>query len=125
MGTTGHYVGHKAMATTEQVRSWLRKEYTWNQWRVLDLAPGTKVRSNWWIVLENRDSGEIRAMQVITTNYVKSEGMFYTKEVGEDMGPYSTDIHKRLFAMLTPLNAEGDWWAREWRLKVTNGTVRG
>ena len=50
--------------------------------------------------------------------------MFYTKEVGEDMGPHATDIPKRLFAMLTPLG-EDQKYAMEWRDKVNSGTVRG
>ena len=52
MGTTGHPVGYWEMNTTEKVREWLRKQYTWDEWRVHDLAPGTKLRSNWWIALK-------------------------------------------------------------------------
>ena len=125
MGTTGHWVGYYDTNTTEKVREWLRKEYTWDEWQVLDLAPGTKHRSNWWIALKQVGTGKVRALQVITSNRAKSEGMFYTKEVGEDMGPYSTDIPKRLFAMLTPLEPDEGQWAREWRELVANGTVRG
>ena len=40
MGTTGHPVGYWEMNTTEKVREWLRKQYTWDEWRVHDLAPG-------------------------------------------------------------------------------------
>ena len=91
---------------------------------MLDLAPGTKRRSNWWLALKQQETGKIRAVQVITSNRARSDGFFYTKEVGEDMGPYSTDIPKRLFAMLTPLE-DSDTYAKEWRDRVDIGPVRG
>ena len=104
MGTTGHPVGYWEMNTTEKVREWLRKQYTWDEWRVHDI--GTRDEATEQLVdgAQNQvETGKVRAMQVITSNRAKSDGFFYTKEVGEDMGPYSTDIPKRLFAMLTPL----------------------
>lgn len=125
MGTTGHPVGYWEMNTTEKVREWLRKQYTWDEWQVHDLAPGTKHRSNWWIALKQVKTGKVRAMQVITSNRAKSDGFFYTKEVGEDMGPHSTDIPKRLFAMLTPLEVDESKYSEEWRALVTDGIVRG
>jgi len=124
VGTTGNYVGYYDMNTTEKVREWLRKEYTWSEWGVLDLAQGTKLRSNWWLALKNAETGKVRAMLVITNNRAKSEGMFYTKEVGEDMGPHSTDIPKRLFALLTQLEPDESPYAEKWREEVTNGIVR-
>jgi hypothetical protein len=124
MGTTGHPVGYYELDNTEKIRDWLRKQYTWDQWQVLDLAQGTKKKSNWWLALKQEETGKIRAIQVITSNRAKSDGFFYTKEVGEDMGPYSTDIPKRLFAMLSPLD-EADNYAREWRERVIIGPVRG
>jgi hypothetical protein len=51
--------------------------------------------------------------------------MFYTKEVVEDMGPYATDIPKRLFSMLTPLEEGENEFAENWRNLVSSGTVRG
>ena len=123
MGTTGHWVGYYETNTTEKVREWLRKQYTWDEWEALDLAPGTKKRSNWWVIMRQRETGKVRAMVVHTTNRAKRENTFYTKEVGEDMGPYATDIPKRLFSMLTPLE-EGERFASEWRDLVINGTVR-
>jgi hypothetical protein len=125
MGTTGHWVSYYETNTTEKVREWLRKQYTWDEWVVLDLAQGTKLRSNWWLVLKNAETGKVRALQVITSNRAKSENTFYTKEVGEDMGPHSTDIPKRLFALLTPLEPDESPYAEKWREEVTNGTVRG
>jgi len=124
MGTTGYWVSYYETNTTEKVREWLRKQYTWDEWQVLDLAPGTKRRSNWWMAMKQAETGRVRALQVITSNRAKSESTFYTKEVGEDMGPYSTDIPKRLFRMLTPLD-EDETYAREWREKVSSGVVRG
>jgi hypothetical protein len=125
MGTTGRYVGYYEVDSTDKVREYLRKEYTWSEWEVIDLAPGTKKRSNWWVIMKQRETNKIRAMVVHTTNRAKREGMFYTKEVGEDMGPYSTDIPKRLFAMLTPLEEDGNEFAKEWRYRVGAGPVRG
>jgi hypothetical protein len=125
MGTTGRYVGYYEVDSTDKVREYLRKEYTWSEWEVIDLAPGTKKRSNWWVIMKQRETDKIRAMVVHTTNRAKREGMFYTKEVGEDMGPYSTDIPKRLFAMLTPLEEDGNEFAKEWRYRVGAGPVRG
>ena len=126
MGTTGHYVTYWEMDTAEKVKEYLRKEYTWDEWEVLDLAQGTKRRSNWWLVMREVKTDRRVAMVVHTTNRAKSQGMFYTKEVAEDMGPYATDIPKRLFAMLTPLNMEeGQTYAKGWRELVINGTVRG
>ncbi len=124
MGTTGHWVSYYETNTTEKVREWLRKQYTWDEWQVLDLAPGTKRRSNWWIAMKQAETGRVRALQVITSNRAKSESTFYTKEVEEGMGPYSTDIPKRLFQMLTPLD-EDETYAQEWREKVASGAVRG
>jgi hypothetical protein len=124
MGTTGHYVGYYEVDSTDKVKEYLRKEYTWSEWEVIDLAPGTKHRSNWWVIMKQRETDKIRAMVVHTTNRAKREGMFYTKEVAEDMGPYATDIPKRLFAMLTPLEEGESQYAAEWRDLVISGTVR-
>jgi hypothetical protein len=124
MGTTGHYVHYWEMDSTEKIREWVRRTYTWDKWQVLDLAPGTKRRSNWWVVLREVETDRVRAMVVITQNRAKREGMFYTKEVSEDMGPYATDIPKRLFSMLTPLD-EDEKFAKEWRADVSNQVVRG
>ena len=126
MGTTGHYVTYWEMDSVDKVREYLRKEYTWDEWEVLDLAQGTKRRSNWWLVMREVETDRRVAMVVHTTNRAKSQGMFYTKEVGEDMGPHATDIPKRLFQMLTPLDMEeGHTYAQGWRELVTNGVVRG
>jgi hypothetical protein len=125
MGTTGHPVGYYEMNTTERIKEWLRNQYTWDTWQVLELAPGTKRRSNWWLAIQEKETGKIRAMLVITSNRAKREGMFYTKELDEFGGPYATDIPKRLFSMLTPLEPEESPWAQEWRDKVSNGLVRG
>jgi hypothetical protein len=118
MGTTGHYVSYWDMSTTEKIKEWLRNQYTWNEWEVIDLAPGTKRKSNWWLAMKQRETGKVRAMLVITSNRAKSEGMFYTKESDETVGPYDTDIPKRLFSMLTPLEPGESDWAQEWREKV-------
>ena len=126
MGTTGHYVNYYEMSTTEKVREWLRKYYTWEKWEVLDLAQGTKRKSNWWLAMRERETGKVRAMCVITNNRAKREGMFYTKEGDESVGPYATDIPKRLFALLTPLDPEEErGFAKEWREKVASGEIRG
>ena len=125
MGTTGHYVTYWEMDSVDKVREYLRKEYTWDEWQVLDLAPGTKHRSNWWLVMREVETDRRMAMVVHTTNRAKREGMFYTKEVSEDMGPHATDIPKRLFRMLTPLKDDDSQYAREWRDNVTSGIVRG
>jgi hypothetical protein len=124
MGTTGHPVGYWEVDSTEKIREWLRKQYTWDKWQVLDLAPGTKRRSNWWLALREVETEKVRAVVVITSNRSKSQGMLYTKEVGEDMGPYATDIPQRLFQTLTPLE-DSDTYAKEWRDKVSSGIVRG
>lgn len=125
MGTTGHYVTYWEMDSADKVREYLRKEYTWDEWQVSDLAQGTKHRSNWWLVMREVKTDRRVAMVVHTTNRAKRQGMFYTKEVGEDMGPYSTDIPKRLFAMLTPLKEDDSPYAKEWRERVIIGPVRG
>lgn len=124
MGTTGNPVGYWEVDSTDKIREWLVKQYTWDKWAVLDLAPGTKRRSNWWLVLNEIATGKTRAVVVITSNRAKSQGMFYTKEVGEDMGPYATDIPQRLFEKLTPLE-EADNYAKEWRERVIAGPTRG
>jgi len=124
MGTTGHPVEYWDMNTTEKVRDWLKRQYNWDAIEVLDIAQGTRARSNWWMAVNIKETGKVMATLVITSNRAKSEGMFYTKEVGEDMGPHATDIPKRLFAMLTPLG-EDQKYAMEWRDKVNSGTVRG
>ena len=118
MGTTGHPVGYYETNTTERVKEWLRNRYTWDTWEVLDLAPGTKHRSNWWLAMREIQTGKVRAMLVITSNRAKSQGMFYTKENDETAGPSDTDIPKRLFAILTPLEPGESAWAQEWRDKV-------
>jgi hypothetical protein len=125
MGTTGHYVTYWEMDSADKVREYLRKEYTWDEWEVSDLAQGTKRRSNWWLVMREVKTDRRVAMVVHTTNRAKRQGMFYTKEVGEDMGPYATDIPKRLFAMLTPLKEDDSTYAKEWRERVIIGPVRG
>ncbi len=124
MGTTGHPVGYYEVDTTEKVREWLKRTYTWDAIEVLDIAQGTRLRSNWWMAVRVKKTGKVRAMLSMTTNRAKSEGMFYTKENDENAGPYATDIPKRLFNMLTPLD-EDETYAQEWREKVTNGVVRG
>jgi hypothetical protein len=124
MGTTGHPVGYWEVSNTEKLREWLRKQYTWSEWEVLDLAPGTKRRSNWWLIMRETATDRTKAVVVHTNNRAKSEGFFYTKEVSEDMGPHATDIPKRLFAMLTPLG-EQESFAQGWRDRVINETVRG
>lgn len=125
MGTTGHWVSYYDTDTTEKVREWLRREYTWDEWRVLDLAQGTKTKSTWWLAMEQVETGKVMAVQVTTSNKARSENTFYTKEVSEDMGPYSTDIPKRLFDRLTPLAPEDSEHAHEWRDRVRSGVVRG
>lgn len=125
MGTTGHYVTYWQMDSVDKVREYLRKEYTWDKWQVADLAQGTKHRSNWWLVMREVETDRRMAMVVHTTNRAKREGMFYTKEISEDMGPYATDIPKRLFAALTPLEEDASPYAKEWRELVISGTVRG
>jgi len=124
MGTTGHPVGYYEVDTTEKVREWLKRQYTWDAIEVLDIAPGTKARSNWWMAVKIKETGKVRALLAMTSNRAKSEGMFYIKDNDEGAGPYATDIPKRLFRMLTPLD-EDETYAREWRDKVNNGTVRG
>lgn len=125
MGTTGHYVGYWDMDSTDKIREWLRKEYTWSEWEVADLAQGTKYRNNWWLVMREVATDRHMALVVHTTNRGKREGIFYTKEVSEDMGPHATDIPKRLFAMLTPLGENDSTYAKDWRQLVTEGIVRG
>jgi len=71
-----------------------------------------------------KETGKVRALLAMTSNRAKSEGMFYIKDNDEGAGPYATDIPNRLFRMLTPLD-EDETYAREWRDKVNNGTVRG
>jgi len=124
MGTTGHPVGYWEVDTTEKIRDWLIREYSWSEWTVIDLAQDSKTRSDWWIIMRQPESGKTRAMVVHTQNRAKREGFFYTKEVGEDMGPYSTGIPKRLFKQLTPLEESDSPYAREWRDRVINETVR-
>jgi hypothetical protein len=124
MGTTGHPVGYYDTNTTEKIREWMLKEYSWDEYFVMDAAPGTKRKSNWWLTMRRPATGDTVAMLVITSNRAKSEGMFYTKEVGEDMGPYATDIPKRLFETLTPLEPDQKY-AIEWRERVIAGPVRG
>jgi hypothetical protein len=124
MGTTGNPVGYWEVDSADKIREWLRKQYTWDKCEVVDLAQGTKRRNNWWLVLREPESGKTRAMVVMTSNRAKSQGFFYTKEIVEDMGPYSTDIPKRLFAMLSPLD-EADNYAKEWRERVIIGPARG
>jgi hypothetical protein len=123
MGTTGHPVGYYEVDSTEKVREWLKRQYTWDAIEVLDIAPGTRLRSNWWMAVKIKETGKVRALLSMTTNRAKSEGFFYTKEVGEDMGPRATDIPKRLFQMLTPLD-EDETYAREWRERVILGPAR-
>jgi hypothetical protein len=123
MGTTGHPVGYYEVDTTEKVREWLKRRYTWDAIEVLDIAQGTRLRSNWWMAVRIKETGKVRAMLSMTTNRAKSEGMFYTKEDDENAGPYATDIPKRLFQMLTPLD-EDETYAREWREKVSSGKIR-
>ena len=124
MGTTGHPVGYYEVDTTEKVREWLKREFTWDAIEVLDLAPGTKARSNWWMAVKIKETGKVRALLATTSNRAKSQGMFYVKALDETVGPYATDIPKRLFEMLTPLDEDASY-AKEWREKVINGTVRG
>lgn len=125
MGTTGNPVRYTEVDSTDKIREWIRKTYSWEGCEVLDVAQGTKRKSNWWLVVREPMSGKIRAVLVITQNRAKSEGMFYTREVMEDMGPYATDIPKRLFAMLPPLEEGENEWASNWRNLVSSGTVRG
>ncbi len=113
------------MDSTEKIREWIRRTYSWEGCQVLDVAQGTKRKSNWWMVIRDPMSDKTKAVVVITQNRAKSEGMFYTKEVVEDMGPYATDIPKRLFSMLTPLEEGENEWASNWRNLVSSGTVRG
>lgn len=124
MGTTGHPVGYWEVDSTDKIKEWLRKQYTWDKCEVLDLAPGTKLRSNWWLALREVGTDKVRAMVVITSNRSKSQGMLYTKEVVEDMGPYATDIPQRLFQRLSPLE-DGETYAKEWRDRVSIGPARG
>lgn len=124
MGTTGHPVGYWEVDSTEKIKEWLRKEYTWDKCEVLDLAPGTKRRSNWWLALREVGTDKVRAMVVITSNRSKSQGMLYTKEVVEDMGPYATDIPQRLLQRLSPLE-DSETHAKEWRDRVRIGPARG
>lgn len=124
MGTTGHPVGYYEVDTTEKVKEWLRREFTWDAIEVLDLAPGTKARSNWWMAVKIKETGKVRALLAMTSNRAKSQGMFYIKANDETAGPYATDIPKRLFEMLTPLD-EDEKFAIEWREKVSSGEVRG
>ena len=77
MGTTGHPVGYYEVDTTEKVREWLKREFTWDAIEVLDLAPGTKARSNWWMAVKIKETGKVRAMLAMTSNRAKSAGMFY------------------------------------------------
>ena len=125
MGTTGNPVGYWDMDSTEKIREWIRRTYSWEGCQVLDVAQGTKRKSNWWMVIRDPMSDKTKAVVVITQNRAKSEGMFYTKEVVEDMGPYATDIPKRLFSMLTPLEEGENEFAENWRNLVSSGTVRG
>lgn len=124
MGTTGHPVGYYEVDTTEKVREWLKRTYTWDAIEVLDIAQGTRLRSNWWMAVKIKETGKVRAMLSMTTNRAKSEGFFYTKEDDENAGPYATDIPKRLFKLLTPLD-EDETYAREWRERVIAGPPRG
>lgn len=124
MGTTGHPVGYWEVDSTEKIKEWLRKQYTWDKCEVLDLAPGTKRRSNWWLALREVGTDKVRAMVVITSNRSKSQGMLYTKEVVEDMGPYATDIPQRLLQRLSPLE-DSETYAKEWRDRVRIGPARG
>lgn len=124
MGTTGHPVGYWEVDSTEKIKEWLKKQYTWDKCEVLDLAPGTKRRSNWWLALREVGTDKVRAMVVITSNRSKSQGMLYTKEVVEDMGPYATDIPQRLLQRLSPLE-DGETYAKEWRDRVRIGPARG
>ena len=123
MGTTGHPVGYYEVDTTEKVREWLKRTYTWDAIEVLDIAQGTRLRSNWWMAVRIKETGKVRAMLSMTTNRAKSEGMFYTKEDDENAGPYATDIPKRLFQILTPLD-EDETYALEWRERVIVGPPR-
>ena len=123
MGTTGHPVGYYEVDTTEKVREWLKRTYTWDAIEVLDIAQGTRLRSNWWMAVRIKETGKVRAMLSMTTNRAKSEGFFYTKEDDENAGPYATDIPKRLFNMLTPLD-EDETYARDWRGRVLNEAPR-
>ncbi len=124
MGTTGHPVGYYEVDTTEKMREWLKRTYTWDAIEVLDIAQGTRLRSNWWMAIKIKETGKVRAMLSITTNRAKSEGMFYTKEFDENSGPYATDIPKRLFNILTPLE-EGETYAHAWRDRVLHEAPRG
>jgi hypothetical protein len=124
MGTTGHPVGYCEMNTTEKVREWLKRQYTWDSYEVLDAAPGTKRKSNWWLTIKHKETGRVMAVLVITSNRAKSQGMFWTKENDETAGPYATDIPARLFSTLTPLDGE-ELYAREWRERVRIGPARG
>ena len=124
MGTTGHPVGYYEVDTTEKVREWLKRTYTWDAIEVLDIAQGTRLRSNWWMAVRIKETGKVRAMLSMTTNRARSEGFFYTKENDENAGPYATDIPKRLFNMLTPLD-EDETYAQEWRDRVLHEAPRG
>ena len=124
MGTTGHPVGYYEVDTTEKVREWLKRTYTWDAIEVLDIAQGTRLRSNWWMAIRIKETGKVRAMLSMTTNRARSEGFFYTKENDENAGPYATDIPKRLFNMLTPLD-EDETYAQGWRDRVLHEAPRG
>lgn len=124
MGTTGHPVGYYEVDATEKVREWLKRTYTWDAIEVLDIGQGTRLRSNWWMAIRIKETGKVRAMLSMTTNRAKSEGFFYTKENDENAGPYATDIPKRLFNMLTPLD-EDETYAHDWRDRVLHEAPRG
>jgi hypothetical protein len=124
MGTTGYPVGYYQVDTPDKVREWLKHEFTWDAVEVLDIAPGLKRRSNWWMAAKIKETGKVRALLAITSNRAKSQGMFYVKALDEKVGPYATDIPKRLFDMLTPLD-DDETYAIEWRERVIAGPVRG
>lgn len=119
MGTTGHYVKYFELDSDSKIKEWLRNYYSWEKWEVLDLAKDSKDKSVWWLAMREHATGDVRALSVITSNRAKREGMFYTKEGDETVGPYAVGIPKKLWKLLTPLHEkELEGYAGDWRKRV-------